>query len=102
MKLLVKLLQFTIVLMMVYPIYYLWEIDKINSGCQQIKPAMSYATATRILATMKLQFNTLQGDPAQGEKWLARVESRASVAGYACEIRGIGQQIAGVRIVKGS
>ncbi|MCL5974940.1 MAG: hypothetical protein M1270_03810 [Gammaproteobacteria bacterium] len=101
MKMLVKLLQFSIVLVMLYPLYYVWETDKIKSACQQIKPGMSFNSVVLNLHSDGLGFSNIVGDYAQGERWLGLVESKASFAGYACEIRGFGNQITGVRIVKG-
>ena len=101
MKMLVKLLQFLIVLVMIYPLYYVWETDKINSACQQIKPGMSYSNTLVLLKRFGLDFSQMNGDDAQGEKWQGLVESHASFAGYACEIRGSGDQIAKVKMVKG-
>lgn len=98
---LVKLLQFSIVLVMIYPLYYVWETDKIKSACQQIKPGMSYSNTLVLLKSFGLDFSQMNGDYAQGEKWQGLVESHASFAGYACEIRGFGDQIAKVRMVKG-
>ncbi|MDO8825886.1 hypothetical protein [Methylophaga sp.] len=98
---LVKLLQFSIVLVMLYPLYYVWETDKIKSACQQIKPGMSYNDTVSNLKDAGLGFSRMSGAQAPGEKWLGLVESHASFSGYACEIRGFGNQIAGVRMVKG-
>lgn len=102
MKMLVKLFQFSIVLVMLYPVYYVWETDKIYSACQQIKPGMAYQEIVIDLHhNYGLGLSRITGDYAQGEKWSALVESHASFAGYACEIRGSGDQIAGARIIKG-
>lgn len=98
---LVKLLQLLIVLVMIYPVYYVWETDKIKSACQQIKPGMSYDDVVKNLQSNGIELSRVIGDYAQGERWRGLVESQASFAGYACEIRGFGSQIAGVRIVKG-
>ncbi|WP_292353424.1 MULTISPECIES: hypothetical protein [unclassified Methylophaga] len=98
---LVKLIQFSIVLLMLYPLYYVWETDKIKSACEQINPGMSYSNTLVLLKSFGLDFSQMNGDYAQGEKWQGLVESHASFAGYACEIRGFGDQIAKVRIVKG-
>ncbi|WP_151903920.1 hypothetical protein [Methylophaga nitratireducenticrescens] len=99
---LVKLFQFSIVLMMLYPVYYVWETDKIYSACQQVKPGMTYQEMViKLDHHFGLGLSRITGDYSQGEKWQGWVESHASLAGYACEIRGSGNQIAGVRIVKG-
>lgn len=98
---LVKLLQISIVVVMLYPLYYVWETDRIKSACQQIKPGMSYNDIVSNLKEAGLSFSRMSGDYIQGDKWLGLVESQASFAGYACEVRGFGQQVAGVRIVKG-
>ena len=98
---LVKLLQFLIVLVMIYPLYYVWETDKIKSACLQIKPGMSYNNTLVMLNSFGLGFSRVNGDHAQGEKWWGLVESKASFKGYACEIRGFGSQIAGVKMLKG-
>lgn len=101
MKILVKLLQLTMVLLMLYPLYYVWETDKINSACQQMQPGMSYNDIVIKLDRFGLGFSRINGDYAQGEKWLGLVESKVSFYGYVCEIRGIGNQVAGARILKG-
>jgi hypothetical protein len=98
---LVKLLQFSIVLVMLYPLYYVWETEKIKTACQQIKPGMTYNDIVIELQSRGLTFSRMSGAQAPGEKWLGLVESQASFSGYGCEIRGFGNQIAGVRIVKG-
>ena len=98
---LVKLIQFSIVLLMLYPLYYVWETDKIKSACEQMNPGMSYSNTLSLLNNVGLDFSRMNGDYAQGEKWQGLVESHASFAGYACEISGFGNQIARVRMVKG-
>lgn len=98
---LVRLLQYSIIVMMIYPLYYIWETDNIKSACQQIKPGMSYNNTMLILDSYGLSFSRVNGDYAQGEKWKGLIESKASFNGYACEIRGFGNQIAGVRMIKG-
>lgn len=100
MKILVKLFQFSIVLVMLYPLYYVWETDKIKTVCQLIKPGMTYNDIVMDLQSKKLGFSRMNGAQTVGEKWLGLVESKASFSGYACEIRGSGNQVAGVRIVK--
>lgn len=101
MNVLVKLLQFSIVLGMIYPVYYLWETDRIKSVCQQIEPGLSYDDIVLNLQQSGLKLKQMRGDYTQGEKWQALIESHASFRGYGCEVRGVGKQIAGSRIVKG-
>lgn len=99
MKVLVRLFELAVILLIAYPVFYLWDTDRVDRFCAETTPLMSQA---ELLQRAKQQGMKLRGpEPLAGAQWRIRIESRASFAGYACVIRGAGDTVAHAEIVKG-
>ncbi|EEF78624.1 hypothetical protein LP43_2062 [Methylophaga thiooxydans] len=100
MKYLVKLVQLGIVLVILYPIYYVWDTDRIDNFCEGIKPAMSVEALNALAERHGLTLNAPEDLTSAGGLWITSVESHASFSGYACVIKGAANRVAVAQVIK--
>jgi len=100
MKKLVGLAQLLIIMVMAYPVIYVWETSKIEQLCGQIQPGMTRDALLNLMANTQLNIQTPQLDHAESSRWTARILSRISFRGFHCEIRGSANQVAAAKILK--
>lgn len=99
MKLLVFAVQLIIISAMIYPIYYLWETDKVDNFCKQLQVGM---TKDQLLQQADQHNVTLVGpddDSLAGGKWQASVSAKSALSDYACVIKGAADSVASAKIV---
>ncbi|WP_438970029.1 hypothetical protein [Methylophaga sp.] len=99
MKHLVRLVQLVIVLAILYPIYYVWDTDRIDNFCESIKPGMKVSALQTLAEESHLNLNAPDDSQRTGQ-WMTSVESTASISGYACVIRGAVDSVATAQIVR--
>ncbi|HET8808066.1 MAG TPA: hypothetical protein VFM76_06785 [Methylophaga sp.] len=98
MKLIVNLMQLLIIAVLIYPFFYLWETDKIEKLCDGLAIGMS---AEDITAKADQYFLKWHEKPlADTEKWHLQIISRASFAGFSCDIKGMGKKMSSARIIE--
>lgn len=98
MKLIVNLMQLLIIAVLIYPFFYLWETDRIETLCESLEVGMP---AEDITQRAEKAFLKWQQRPAvDTNKWHLQVISRASFAGFHCDIKGVGNKMSSARIIK--
>lgn len=100
MKLLVNLIQVLIICVIVYPIFYVWEIEHIENFCRDIKPGITDLMLVELAKDYHLNLNGLEDGYAEKGRWLAEVRAKSSFSGYRCEISGIASKVANARIIE--
>ena len=98
MKRLVNIVQLMIVLVMFYPVYYMWDTGRVDDICAQIKPGMAKAQFMQLVDDFSVKLIGPQDVSIAGGEWHAAVVARASFSGYACEVKGIGNLVAKAEI----
>lgn len=99
MKYLVKLFQLAIVLAILYPVYYVWDTDRIDNFCEWIKPGMSLVELKALADEHNVTLN-IPDELQRAGQWITSVESTASFSGYACVVKGAGNRVAVAKVVK--
>jgi len=102
MKYLVKLFQLAIVIVILYPIYYLWDTDRVDNFCDLIEPGMTVSELHALARNKKVELNTttdLHPDRGGGQ-WMTSVDAEASFDGYTCVIIGAADSVAKAQIIK--
>jgi hypothetical protein len=98
MKRLVNLIQLAIVIAILYPLFYVWDTDRVDNFCKLVKPGMSQ---DELVALADENGMKLIGPDDIGGRWIASVPSRASFSGYACVIKGAVDTVANAEIIRG-
>lgn len=99
MKRLVNGIQYLVVLVIIYPIYYVWQIDKVTNFCEQIDGGMTKEQMVQLGEEANVKMTGPNDISLEGGKWLAIVEPGAYISGENCLIKGTGSKIATVRLV---
>lgn len=100
MKIFVNLMQLLIIAALIYPFFYLWETDKIETLCEALEIGMP---AEEIIDKADQYFLKWHQKPQQdADKWHLQIISRASFAGFVCDIKGKGQKMSSARLLKGA
>ncbi len=100
MKLIVNLMQLLIIAVLIYPFFYLWETDKIEKLCDEFAIGMP---AEEIIDKADQYFLQWHEEPVtDADNWHLQITSRASFAGLACDIKGMGKKMSSARIIEGA
>ncbi len=100
MKFFVNIMQLLIIAALIYPFFYLWETDKIETLCDELEIGMP---AEEIITKADESFlKWQQNQQSEADKWQLQIISRASFAGYICDIKGKGKKMSSARIIKGA
>lgn len=98
MKQLVNSLQYLVVLILIYPIYYVWQTGKVTDFCEQVETGMS----KQQLVVLSEQANVHMDGPEDislvGGKWRAIVKPGKFISADECVIKGTGQTVATARL----
>ena len=100
MKFFVNIMQLLIIAALIYPFFYLWETDKIETLCDELEIGMP---AEEIITKADESFlKWQQNQQSEADKWQLQIISRASFAGFICDIKGKGKKMSSDRIIKGA
>lgn len=98
MKQLVNSLQYLVVLILIYPIYYVWQTGKVTDFCEQVETGMS----KQQLVVLSEQANVYMDGPEDislvGGKWRAIVKPGKFISADECVIKGTGKTVATARL----
>ena len=100
MKFFVNIMQLLIIAALIYPLFDLWETDKIETLCDELEIGMP---AEEIITKADESFlKWQQNQQSEADKWQLQIISRASFAGFICDIKGKGKKMSSARIIKGA
>ncbi len=100
MKFFVNIMQLLIIAALIYPFFYLWETDKIETLCDELEIGMP---AEEIITKADESFlKWQQNQQSEADKWQLQIISRASFSGFTCDIKGKGKKMSSARIIKGA
>jgi len=92
MKLLVDAVQMLVIAALVYPMFYLWDINKVDQFCNQIEIG---TTKQEFLQYAELQSVKLV-EPVEDEKlgkWNSSAVTWSPFTNHSCEVRGFGSAV---------
>jgi hypothetical protein len=97
-KQLVNSLQYLVVLIILYPIYYVWQTDKVTDFCEQIENGMSKQQLMVLSEQENVYMTGPDDDSLVGGKWRAIVKPGKFVSAEECVIKGAGKTVATARL----
>lgn len=89
MKQLVFVIQWAIIAAIILPILTIWDIDKVDKFCQQIKPGMTIQRYLALVEQEQVKLMPLIGNDVIGGKWQAVVRTRLPFNDHACVTKGV-------------
>jgi hypothetical protein len=98
MKQLVNSLQYLVILVIVYPIYYVWETDKVTNFCEQVEGGMSKEQFVRLSEQANVHLKGPADDSLTGGQWRASVAPGMFISSDECVIKGAGNTVATARL----
>ena len=94
MKQLVNSLQYLVVLIILYPIYYVWQTDKVTDFCEQIGSGMLKQQMVQLAEQENVKLSGPNDISLEGGKWVATVKPGALISAEECIIKGAGSTVA--------
>lgn len=98
MKRLVNLVQLAIVGAILYPVYYVWDTQRIENFCEQILPGMKVKALNALAEESGIDLNASETLRGMGQ-WMTSIESSASLDRYACVIIGTVDSVVSANII---
>ncbi len=86
-KLLVNGLQLSLIIILVSPIAFIWDLDRVERFCSQLKPGMTYQHYVELLSAHNVNQTSLVGIDVEGGQWHAIVSTYLPNDEY-CYING--------------
>jgi len=98
MKWLVNIVQYALVLLIVIPVIYVWEKDRVERFCQQITPGMAQKHYLDKLSEAELKQRDQYSELEQEGGWQSTVTTYLP-SEYQCQITGTASGVSSVKIV---
>ena len=94
MKIIINVIQLAVVAAIIYPIFYIWDTDKIEQFCKIVEPGMTKLALIQLADESSVKMlGPIDGDVAGG-KWQATIVAYSPYTEYSCEIKGIANSVA--------
>jgi hypothetical protein len=97
-KQLVNSVQYLVVLVMLYPIYYVWQTSKVVDFCEQVESGMSKQQLIALSEQANVHIDGPEDDSLVGGKWRAIVKPGKFISAEECVIKGAGKTVATARL----
>ena len=91
MKLFVDALHMSVIAVLIYPMFYLWDTSQVDQFCQGIETGMSKQDYMQ-LADENLVKVVAPQDGRRG-RWESSVIARSPFTDYSCEVVGLGNRV---------
>jgi hypothetical protein len=94
MKVLVNLIQLIVVVAIVFPVFYIWDTDKVENLCKRLEPGMEKAEFMQLTDDLGVRLEGPTFEGLEGGKWHARVITYTPFIEHSCLIKGAGKKVA--------
>jgi len=94
MKFLVNVFQVLIVVAIIYPIFHIWDTDKVSQLCRNTKSGMSKIAFIELAHNSGAKITGPTDDSLSSGKWTAIASSHSPLAKEYCEIKGTSNTVA--------
>jgi len=98
MKSLVNSIQYLVVLVLIYPIYYVWQTDKVTDFCELIDGGMTKQRMVELGKQASINMIGPKDISLEGGKWRATVQPGKFISAEVCIIKGSGNKVATARL----
>jgi len=92
MKLLVDAIQMFVIAALVYPMFYLWDINKVDRFCNQIEKGTTKQEFLQHAALQSVKIIEPTDDGILG-KWNSSAVTWSPFTNHSCEVRGFGSAV---------
>lgn len=100
MKFFVNLIQAAIVVAIIFPIFHIWDTDKVKQLCRNTKAGMGKMTFIELAHNSGAKITGPTDDSIEGGKWTAKASSHSPFAKEFCEIKGTSKTVAIAKMIK--
>lgn len=100
MKMIVNLIQLAVIAAIIYPIFYLWDTDKIEQFCKVVEPGMTKQEFIQLADDSSVKMLGPTDGAVAGGKWQATIVAYSPYTIYSCKVKGVGNSVAVATIVE--
>ena len=98
MKYLVNLIQLTVVAAIVFPMFYIWDTDKVDNLCKRIEPGMEKVEFLKLADDLGVRLHGPTFEGLEGGKWHAEVVTITPFIDHSCRVKGAGSRVATAKL----
>jgi hypothetical protein len=99
-KLLANCVQYLIIAIIIYPVYYIWETDKVTHFCELVENGMSKKQMVRLGEASNVNMKGPDDVDLSAGKWQAYVVPGMLVTAEKCVINGSGDKVASAKLLE--
>jgi hypothetical protein len=99
-KLLANCVQYLVIAIIIYPVYYIWETDKVTNFCEQVEGGMSKEQFVRLTEQANVNISGPADEGTVGDKWQASIEPGMFITAEKCVIKGSGNKVATAKLLE--
>lgn len=99
MKRFVDLIQFLIIAVILSPVYFFWQSEKIEKFCDELETTMSLTTIKQLAIERGFQIVGLETANVDFGKWQASIESKWPLVSDYCQIKGLGDAVSNIKYI---
>lgn len=96
MKIVVNFIQIILIMGMLYPVYAMWNNDRISRFCVDLKANMTKQSLLDLAEQKNIKVSL---EHINDLKWRTTASLSANFSNYSCQIRGLGDRVASSKIV---
>lgn len=100
MKFLVNLIQVVIVVAIIFPIFHIWDTDKVVQLCRNTHAGMSKRAFIELAHNSGAKITGPNDDDLTGGQWTAIASSHSPLAKEFCEIKGTSNTVATANMIE--
>lgn len=100
MKLLANCVQYLVIAIIIYPVYYIWETDKVTNFCEQVENGMSKEQFVHLSERANVNMRGPEDEAYVGGKWQASVVPGMFITAEKCVIKGSGNKVATAKLLE--
>ncbi|MBE0439207.1 MAG: hypothetical protein IBX57_05435 [Gammaproteobacteria bacterium] len=100
MKCLVNLIQVAIVVAIIFPIFHIWDTDKVEQLYRNTRAAMAKSEFIELAHNSGAKITGPNDDDLAGGKWTAIASSHSPFAQEFCEIKGTSKTVAAAKMIE--
>lgn len=98
MKHIVNLIQLAIIAAIIFPMYYVWDTEKIDTICEAIQPGLTKSTFLQMVDDRGVKIDGPHDEDIAGGKWHALIVARTPFIEHHCLIKGVGRTVASAKL----
>jgi hypothetical protein len=99
MKRFVDLIQFLIIAVILSPVYFFWQSEKVEQFCNGLETTMSLTVIQQLAEEHGFEVVGLEAANVDFGKWQASIESKWPLVSDYCLIKGLGDTVGKIKYI---